>query len=173
MRKQLIVGGLSAATVAGTMVVGPTGDLFAPTRRKDINQVGMYSFAVKISGVSVARFKSVSGLSTEVKIIEFQDGDDLILRKRPGRSSCGNITLKKGYLASKELWNWWEQVKAGQYARRSMTIELIDNMNNTVREWQLQGCWPAKWKFSDLDSTGTDVAAEEIEFAVEELFVKK
>jgi len=143
-----------------------------PTRRKDIDHVGLYNFVVEISGISVARFKNVSGLSTEVKVIEFQDGDDLILRKRPGRSSCGNITLKKGYLATKELWDWWENVKNGQYDRRSISIVLYDNMQNETRRWNLMGCWPCKWKFADLDGKGDDVAAEEIEFVVEELFVK-
>jgi phage tail-like protein len=172
MRKQLVVGGLSAATVAGSMMAGPTSDLFAPTRRKDIDHVGLYNFVVEISGVSVARFNAVAGLTTEVKVIEFQDGDDLILRKRPGRSSCGNITLKKGYLATSELWDWWENVKNGQYDRRSISIVLYDNMNNETRRWNLMGCWPSKWKFADLDGKGDDVLAEEIEFVVEELFVK-
>jgi hypothetical protein len=34
--------------------------------------------------------------------IEYQDGDDLLLRKRPGRTKYGNITLSKAYDADAE-----------------------------------------------------------------------
>ena len=35
--------------------------------------------------------------------VEYQDGDDLILRKRPGRAKYGDITLKKGYVFNPDI----------------------------------------------------------------------
>ncbi|MCB1185762.1 type VI secretion system tube protein Hcp [bacterium] len=38
-------------------------------------------------------------------VIEYQDGNDLVLRKRPGRVRYGNVTLKRGLMNSPELWS--------------------------------------------------------------------
>jgi hypothetical protein len=35
------------------------------------------------SGI-VGGFKSVSGFDSETEVVEYQDGDDIVLRKRPG-----------------------------------------------------------------------------------------
>ena len=48
--------------------------------------------------------------------------------------------------------------------------QYLDKMNNKVREWQLLGCWPTKWSFSDVD--GSTTPSQSVEFTVEELFVK-
>ena len=66
----------------------------APTRRADLDHVGAYNFMVEISGVNAGYFRSVDGLSfADHKLIEFQDGDDLFLRKRPGRAKFGALTV--------------------------------------------------------------------------------
>ena len=38
------------------------------------------------AGTADKAFKGVDGLNAEIDAIAFQDGDDLFLRKRPGRS---------------------------------------------------------------------------------------
>ena len=43
--------------------------------------------AAGVPGATKGTFKGVDGLSTEIEVIEFQDGDDLFLRKRPPRTS--------------------------------------------------------------------------------------
>ena len=46
-------------------------------RRVELDHVGAYNFTVEISGVAAGYFKGVDGLSAEIEVIEFQDGDDL------------------------------------------------------------------------------------------------
>ena len=48
-----------------------------------------------VATLSSEAFDDVSG------VIEYQDGDDIILRKRPGRVKYSNITLKPGYAGKK------------------------------------------------------------------------
>ena len=98
---------------------------------------------------------------------EFQDGDDLFLRKRPGRAKFGNVTLKKGYIVTSDLQDWWRACRDGQYDRRDISIILNDNAGNEIRRWNLYGCWPKQWKISGFDGKGTDAATEEIVFVVE------
>ena len=64
-----------------------------PTGREH-DHIGQFNFTIEIEGVNAGHFKSVDGLSAEIEVIEYQDGDDLFLRKRPGRAKFGDITLK-------------------------------------------------------------------------------
>ena len=140
-----------------------------PSRRTDIDHVGAYNFKVDIGGVTAGYFKGVDGINAELEVIEFQDGDDLTLRKRPGRAKFGDVTLKKGYIVTQDLQDWWRQARDGQYVRRDISIILNDNSGNAIRTWFLFGCWPKAWKVSALDGKGNDVVTEEITFVVEDL----
>ena len=140
-----------------------------PTRRAELDHVGAYNFMVEIGGVSAGYFKGVDGINAEIEVIEFQDGDDTTLRKRPGRSKFGDVTLKKGYIVTPDLQDWWKQVRNGEYPRRDISIVLYDNMTNEIRRWNLFGCWPKQWKINSLDGKGNDVVTEEITFVVENM----
>jgi phage tail-like protein len=140
-----------------------------PTRRAELDHVGAYNFTVEIQGVAAGYFKGVDGISAEIEVIEFQDGDDLTLRKRPGRSKFGDVTLKKGYIVTPELQDWWTNARNGQYDRRDISIILNDNAGNEIRRWNLYGCWPKAWKVNAFDGKGNDIVTEEITFVVEEL----
>jgi len=140
-----------------------------PTRRAELDHVGAYNFMVEISGVSAGYFKGIDGLNSEMEVIEFQDGDDLTLRKRPGRSKFGDVTLKKGYIVTADLQEWWKMCRAGQYDRRDISVILNDNAGNEVRRWNLYGCWPKQWKVNAFDGKGNDVVTEEITFVVEDM----
>jgi len=138
-------------------------------RRVELDHVGAYNFMVEISGVAAGFFKGVSGLNAELEVIEFQDGDDLFLRKRPGRAKFGDVTLKKGYLVTDALQAWWRACRDGQYVRQDISVILNDNANNELRRWNMYGCWPKQWKINDLDGKGNDIVTEEIVFVVEDL----
>ena len=79
----------------------------AVDNRREHDYVGQFNFSVEIENVTVGRFKSVDGLDSETEVIEYQDGDDLILRKRPGRTKYSNVILKRGY-ADKGMLELWE-----------------------------------------------------------------
>ncbi len=163
--KQKTLGAIGALVVGGAL-------LAAPDRRAELDHVGTYNFMVEISGVSAGYFKGVDGLSAEMEVVEFQDGDDLFLRKRPGRAKFGDVTLKKGYLGSPDLQEWWGAIRDGQYDRRDISIHLEDRRGRAVRTWNLFGCWPKQWKVNGFDGKGNDVVTEEITFVVEEMLIE-
>jgi phage tail-like protein len=140
-----------------------------PTRRTELDPVGAYNFSVEVSGVDAGYFQAVSGLGAEIEVIEFQDGADLILRKRPGRVRFDDVTLKKGYIVTADLQRWWQAASEGQYERRDISIILRDNAGNEVRRWNLFGCWPRRWRIGPLDGQSDAVLFEELTFVVEQL----
>ncbi|MEM1141833.1 MAG: phage tail protein [Pseudomonadota bacterium] len=140
-----------------------------PTRRPELDYVGAYNFRVEISGVAAGYFKSVSGLSGELEVVEFQDGDDLFLRKRPGRAKFGDVTLTKGYIVTDDLQAWWRAARDGQYDRRDISIILNDNAGNEIRRWNLYGCWPRRWETGPLVGNSGAVLEESITVVVEDM----
>jgi phage tail-like protein len=135
--------------------------------RRGHDHIGQYNFKVEIDGVTEAAFKAVDGLDSETEIIEYQDGDDMILRKRPGRTKYSNITCKRGYVTTTELWDWRKTVMDGGVERKSGSIVLMNDKSEEVMRYNFFEAWPAKWKGFSLDGKGADVAVEEIEFVVE------
>ena len=137
--------------------------------RRDFDHIGNYNFKVEIEGVTVGAFQEVGGLEVIVEVVEFQDGDDLRLRKRPGGTSYSNIVLKRGYTATNELWAWMETVIDGPVERKAGSIILLDDALNEILRYNFYEGWPCRWKGLVLDGLGTGVAVEELEIAVEKI----
>jgi phage tail-like protein len=144
------------------------GGLKADNRRTH-DHIGGFNFKVEIEGVTQAAFKNVEGLDAETEIVEYQDGDDIILRKRPGRTKYANVVLKRGYVSTDEFWKWRETVIKGKVERKSGSIILCNDHGAEVMRYNFFEAWPAKWKGFTLDGKGTDVVTEEIELAVERI----
>ena len=155
-----------------------SGPLHAASVRNtdDSNPVSNYSFRVEIEGVDVGSFSQVDGLSIEQEVIEYQNGDDPLLRKRPGRVKYGDITLKRGYIASSVLNDWIETARSGNgnYERKNVSIILEGNSGPTsgsgtseIKRWNLFEAFPKSWKLAPLDGKGNDVLTEEIVIVIE------
>jgi phage tail-like protein len=146
-----------------------------PARRTEAfgDPVGNYNFKIEIEGVDAGHFTAVDGLNIEQEVIEYQNGDDPLLRKRPGRVKYGDITLKKGYLATTVLNDWIEQARCGhgQYQRKAMSIVLHNNADpgsgGDIKRWNCHQCFPKSWKMSSLDGKGNDVLTEEMVIVIE------
>jgi phage tail-like protein len=137
--------------------------------RRPFDHIGNFNFKVEINGVTVAAFKNVEGLDSETEVVEFQDGDDIVLRKRPGRTKYSNITLKRGYVNTDELWVWRKAVIDGHVERKAGSVILLDDAAGEIMRYNFYEAWPCKWKGFTLDGKGTDVNVEEIELAVEKI----
>ena len=137
--------------------------------RRGHDHIGQFNFRVEIDGVTTAAFKNVEGLDSETEVVEYQDGDDLYLRKRPGRTKYSNIVLKRGYVSTDELWLWRKNVMEGKVERKSGSIVLNNDKGEEVMRYNFYEAWPCKWKGFTLDGKGTDVNVEEIELVCEKL----
>lgn len=48
-------------------------------------------------------FSSVDGLSFEYEVIEYKDGNEINMHKRPGKTNYANITIRRGFINSPEF----------------------------------------------------------------------
>lgn len=128
---------------------------------------GNFRFRVEIGGIAAGHFKAVDGLSTTVELIEYQGGGDMFARPIPGRPKIAPVTLKKGYIASNELWGWMQDTMNGQFHDHQLTVVLMDDDGQTdLVRYDLNDCWPSSWKGLQLDGMGSEALVEELELQV-------
>lgn len=134
---------------------------------------GAFNFIVEFNGQEIsAGFSDVSGLNTELTIAEYRNGNDKEnhVRKVPGLHKVGDVTLKRGVINSKDLWEWITETRSkGFEGKRSVTITLLDeSAQNTAQRWVLRGVLPLKWTGPTLAAKGgSDVAMEELVLSCE------
>jgi phage tail-like protein len=138
--------------------------------------VAGYLWQVEIDGVAIAQFKELSGISTEVSVIEHREnkaGGISVLKKLPGLSSSGNVTLKKGKTADKTLWQWLKQVQDGDIAgaRKNGSVVLYDYSHGEVARYNFTNAWPSSVNIGALAAGSSDVLLEECTIVHEGLSV--
>jgi len=73
-----------------------------------------YNFTVDLkspgvdASTALGGFSDVSGLGTEFTVAEYRNGNDreMHVRKIPGLHKTNDVTLKRGVVSSKDLWQW-------------------------------------------------------------------
>jgi phage tail-like protein len=137
---------------------------------------GAYNFLLEISGITgdiktiVGGFKSVSGMDSETEVIEFKQGNDSVVRKKPGRTTYANITLERGFTATDDLFVWRQNIEKGFIDRRSGSVIMLDqDLETEVARYNFYEAWPCKWEVPAMDSESSATAIEKIELAVEKV----
>jgi phage tail-like protein len=134
---------------------------------------GSFRFNVDVDGVLVGGFSEVTGLGTEVTVAEYRNGNErtTYTHKVPGLHKVTDVTLKRGVIDSRSVWQWIEELRTrGHAARRSVRISLLDEEFNPVQQWRLVNAIPTKYTGPSLNAKGgTDVAMEELVLAYEDL----
>ena len=163
MNRFVIASLMVATIVAGTAASG------SPARNDDL-RLSALQVAVTFDGMPTAFFRSVSGLSMEIEVVEFREGgENGAVHKIPGRVKYPNIVLKQGFAGASDLQKWAFRIAAGQFEHKNATIVISDQRSQVIARYTLTNAWPTKWSAPDFDATSNDVAIETIEIAHEGL----
>lgn len=133
---------------------------------------GAFNYLVNFDGGEVfGGFSDVSGIGTEVTIAEYRNGNEKEnhVRKVAGIHKVSDITLKRGILNSKSLFDWISEVRTqGPAAQKNVTVTLLDEAHGPVQTWVLRGVVPMKYTGPTLAGKGGgDVAMEEVVLSAE------
>ena len=131
----------------------------------------VFHFKVEWGGENVG-FSEASGLTQEVQLIEYRDGNspDYSTIKMPGLHKYNNITLKRSITKSdNDFFKWLNTVKLNTIERRNLTISLLDEEHKAVMVWKALNAFPVKVEGPGLKASGNEVAIESIEIAHEGL----
>lgn len=135
------------------------------------NPYPSFNFLVEIDGLAAASFVECSGLASQTRVIEYREGGDVSLgvRKLPGLTAYANLVLRRGFTASRDLWQWRRLVETGQTERRSGAIVLLDEARQPVARWIFRNGWPVRWDGPHFRATSKRIAIETLEIAHEGL----
>lgn len=136
---------------------------------------GAYNFLVEFDGNEAAGsalggFSDVSGLGTEITLMEYRQGNDREnrVRKIPALHKSSDVTLKRGIMGLTNFWQWVSVTRADPTHKRNVSIALQDEVGNVVLKWKLVNARPMKWTGPTLAAKGgSDVAMEELVLASE------
>lgn len=129
-----------------------------------------FRFRLEIDGIEQAGFSEVTGLDSQIQVIEYREGIEVAaVRKLPGLVKYSNIVLKRGLTDSTELYKWHRTGLAGKIARRNGAIILLDEEGHEKLRWVFREAWPVRWEGPSLHGEGNEVAIETLELAHEGL----
>jgi phage tail-like protein len=133
-------------------------------------------FKLQLGSIQQASFAECAIADTTTDPIEYRTGDDPgTVRKQPGLTKYGNITLKWGLTDSKVIWEWRKKVIDGKVAEARITGSIIiqDEEGNDKIQWDFKDGWPSKYDPADLNAKGNDIAIETLEITHEGLIRAK
>lgn len=137
---------------------------------------GAFNFLVNLNGPigpdqPLGGFSDVSGINTELTIAEYRNGNEKEnhVRKIPGIHKVGDVTLKRGIVSSRDLWEWIDETRrTGPAAQREVVITMNDETGEAVQSWKLRGVIPMKYTGPTFAAKGGgDVAMEELVLSAE------
>jgi phage tail-like protein len=133
-----------------------------------------FNFRVEIRDLgTIAGFSECSGLVSQADPIEYRAGDtDNTVIKLPGLKKFNNITLKRGFTKSPELWKWHKSTLDGQTVRYAGAIVLNDEGGNEALRWEFREGWVTKFEGPSLNAKNNEIAINSIEIAHEGLYLK-
>jgi phage tail-like protein len=129
-----------------------------------------FRFRVDIDGVAAAHFSEVAIGETTTEAIDYREGPEPThVRKLPGMTKYGNITLKRGVTENQVIWQWHKDIVDGKIGekRKTIALTLIDEAGQDKARFVVSEAWPTKYDPSDLNAKGNEVFIEVLELVNE------
>lgn len=137
-----------------------------------VDPFATFKFQVQIKDVTEAAFTECSGLEMTTEVFEYQEGGlNEYVHKIPGRTKVSNVTLKRGFATSNDLYNWYHNMEEALLAGkrvdfRDVTITLYSTAKQgRLMRWILNKAFPVKWVGPAFKTDEAAVAIETLEFA--------
>ena len=129
-----------------------------------------FRFRVELDGITDAGFTEASGFDSTTDVIEYREGKDAAhVRKLPGLTKFGDITLKYGLTEDTRLFDWRQEIIDGDITRKTVYIIALDEQGNEKARWQCDNAWPSKLDPADFNAKGNDVAINTLTITCEEV----
>jgi len=129
-------------------------------------------FHVEIGDIKEAAFSECSGLEIATDVFEYQEGGlNEYAHKLPGRTKLSNVTLKRGFATSNELYKWYLEMEQDlltgkTITRKQVAITLYSTSEpKELMRWTLNDAFPVKWVGPTFKAGEAATAVETLEFA--------
>jgi len=131
-----------------------------------------YLFAIEIDSIEIAQFTEISGLVSEIDVIELKENTrdgKLVIHKSPGAMKPPTITLKRAKNSSKALWDWHEAMLQGKVSesRKNGSVILKSYDGTEVARYNFTNAWVSKVTTGTLKAGANEVLMEEASLVCE------
>ena len=125
---------------------------------------GRDCYVLEIDGLAVGVFRSISGLSVNIEVLEYHEGgrNDMV-HNLPGRITYPKLVLERGLTDENEMYRWFEETTK-KALKKEVTVR-IEQMGSTgvTRTFTFADAYPVSWTGPDLNADGGDIATERVE----------
>ena len=148
-------------------------NMLVPETGTDVTELQFYPVPVFHFKVTIGDhegvFTEVSGLNSEVDVIEYRHGMSKgQVYKMPGLTNTPDITLKKGvFKTDLHLYEWFATNNLHTIQRRDLVISLLDETSAPVMTWQVSNSFPKNFTGPDLNAGNNEMSVESVELAHE------
>ena len=139
---------------------------------KRVDPFATFKFHVEVGEIKEAAFTECSGLDITTDVFEYQEGGlNEYSHKLPGRTKLSNVTLKRGFATSNELFKWYSEMEQGLLTgdgitRKKVTITLYSTAKQDEKmSWTLNDAFPVKWVGPNFNAGEAAASIETLEFA--------
>lgn len=117
----------------------------------------------------MGRFQEFSGLSGSNEVFEVKEGGlNSRTHKFVTRSSAGDLTLKRGFVNSRDLFDWFDRAAVNTLTERhNGCVIMMDDNNQAVCRWWFFRAFPTKWEGPSMNAAQSAVAVEALTLACE------
>ncbi|MTB52942.1 phage tail protein [Lewinella sp. W8] len=118
-------------------------------------------------------FQEVSGISVNMETESIKEGgQNRFAHKVPGRTSYGDLVLKRGLMVkSSGLADWCKKTLEGDLSQKIepktikvILLEAMDENPGGLMSWKFVNAYPIKWELSSLDAQKSEFVIESITF---------
>jgi len=139
---------------------------------KTFSITAAFRFIVNLDGIPVGAFTECTLPTIEWDVEEIKEGGlNTYIHQLPGRRKSAKITLKNGVGVAKILLIWYTQNLSEKFARRKVTITLLDSLLVPIMILDIEGAYPVKWSGPQLKTDDNTVAIQTLELACGEITI--
>jgi phage tail-like protein len=131
-----------------------------------------FRFIVDVGNDRQGAFTECALPTIEWDIEEVKEGGlNTYIHQLPGRRKSARVSLKNG-VGKSGLLEWYFQSMKEQFARKNVTITLLDMQLKPVMVWELNEAYPVKWTGPQLKTDNNTIAIQTLDLACGEITVK-
>jgi len=113
----------------------------------------------------------VSGLTASREVMNYCDAKTQWVTAQPGLESFDDITFTKAIFESDEDFSEWTRrtIEREDGFGENVVVTLMNELQEPVFVWELQGCHVLKWEQPDMNSMANEVAVEKLTIVCENI----
>ena len=126
-------------------------------------------FTIEMDGLTQGRFQEFSGLSVQNEVFEIKEGGlNSYVHKFVTRASAGDLTLKRGFVNDRELFDWFNSAADSSLTeRRNGSVIMFGDDGEEICRWNFFRAFPQKWEGPTLNAMSSAIAVEAVTLSCE------